>query len=100
MKNRGQSVAYINARLSAAFLLSNLAYTYLEDAEEEANKSFGGFRHLQKQHIAKAKKGLSDYNAIIRQEADRQGKQMHFFQDYEDLTKIVEKFINIDGNEI
>ena len=96
MKSKEQSIQYMNRRLSAAFLLSNLAYTYIEDAEDEANRRWGGFRHLHKMHLAKAKKGLADYNAMIRQEADRQGKQMNFFEDYERLTKIVEDFIEIN----
>ena len=56
MKSKEQSIQYMNRRLSAAFLLANLAYTYIEDAEDEANRMWGGFRHLHKLHLAKAKK--------------------------------------------
>ena len=85
----------INRKLSAAFLLTNMAYTLIEDAEEDA-MYFGGFKHALKLYLKKSKKGMDEYFSIIRREADRQGKTMDFFEDFEHLEKMVSKFIGYD----
>lgn len=84
----------INRKLSAAFLLANVAYTCIEDAEDVA-QDFGGFKFAFKMNIGKAKKGLEEYMSIIKREADRQGKTMDFFEDFEHLEKLVQNFIKL-----
>ena len=84
----------INRKLSAAFLLANVAYTCIDDAEDVA-QDFGGFKFAFKMNIGKAKKGLEEYMSIIRREASSQGKAVDFFDDYEHLEKIVQDFIKL-----
>lgn len=97
-KTEQEGFAYINRRISAAFLLICLASVYVEEAQDEAQR-FGGFKHRLKHNIEKAKKGMEDFQAILRHEADTQGKQMLFFKDFERLEKMVSNFINIDNEE-
>ena len=84
----------INHKLSAAFLLANMASVMVEDASEEAKQHFGGFKFDMKRSINNARRGLDDYMSIIRQEADRQGKTMEFFKDFEQLEKIINNFLD------
>ena len=97
-KQQEASYAFINRRVSASFLLLNMANTWIIEAEEEASK-FGGFKFLLKQNIEKAKKGLDGYLSILRHQADHQGKQMDFFKDYEEMEKVLAKFIDIDNSK-
>lgn len=87
-----EDLTYINKKMSAAFLLANMAFTCIEDAEERAQK-FGGFKHELKLYLKRGKKGLEEYMSIIRKEADRQGKTLDFFHDFEELEKRIKEFI-------
>ena len=89
---RQEQLNKINRLMSAAFLLANVAYTKIEDAEELA-KNFGGFKHELKMYVKRGKKGLEEYMGIVRREADRQGKTLDFFSDFEELEKLVNDFV-------
>lgn len=96
--NEQKKLNRINKKISAAFLLTNVAYVLINEAEDEA-KEFGGLKYSFKLNINKAKKGLEEYQVVVNREVQKQGKGFDFLKDFEVLDKFVQDFINSGEEE-
>lgn len=89
----------VDKRVSAAFLLMNLAYTYMDDAEELLKPYRITIGPLKKE-LSLAKKHYEAYASNVRtlvNHADLK-LQSHFFEDFEYLEKLVTGFLEKKQN--
>lgn len=96
MTTKEEKIKLLNIKISSVFILTNLAYTLLDDAEDLA-KGFGGFRFELKKELNSARASLDRMMQPIRKEVSFQGRGRDFMSDFDKLEKIVQDFISDIG---
>lgn len=88
----------VNELLSASYLLTQLALTYLGDAADEAAKQGKAFRFDLKQEAAKAERSLDRIRSVLASGIPER-KAKEFLKDYEDLEKLVTAYLNVNRDK-
>ena len=88
----------VNELLSASYLLTQLALTYLGDAADEAAKQGKAFRFDLKQEAAKAERSLDRIRSVLVGGIPAD-KAKEFLKDYEDLEKLVTAYLNVNRDK-
>ena len=88
----------VNELLSASYLLTQLALTYLGDAADEAEKQGKAFRFDLKQEAAKAERSLDRIRSVLAGGIP-ETKAKEFLKDYEDLEKLVTAYLNVNRDK-
>lgn len=88
----------VNEDLSAAYLLINLAITYLGDAADEAAKAGRAFRFDLKKNAVTAESALNKVRASLASGISEAG-QTAFLSDYEALERIISAYLNINRDK-
>lgn len=88
----------VNELLSASYLLTQLALTYLGDAADEAAKQGKAFRFDLKQEAAKAERSLDRIRSVLAGGIPEH-KAKEFLKDYEDLEKLVTAYLNVNRDK-
>ena len=85
----------LKQRLSAAFLLMNISKTYMEEAEDLC-REYGLILGELKQDLTLANKYYERFTGTLRKIVDAGDPQdkLNFFDDYEKLIGIINKFID------
>ena len=88
----------VNELLSASYLLTQLALTYLGDAADEAAKQGKAFRFDLKQEATKAERSLDRIRSVLAGGIPEH-KAKEFLKDYEDLEKLVTAYLNVNRDK-
>ena len=88
----------VNELLSASYLLTQLALTYLGDAADEASKQGKAFRFDLKQEATKAERSLDRIRSVLAGGIP-EGKAKEFLKDYEDLETLVTAYLNVNRDK-
>ena len=88
----------VNELLSASYLLTQLALTYLGDAADEAAKQGKAFRFDLKQEATKAERSLDRIRSVLAGGIPGH-KAKEFLKDYEDLEKLVTAYLNVNRDK-
>ena len=88
----------VNELLSASYLLTQLALTYLGDAADEASKQGKAFRFDLKQDAAKAERSLDRIRSVLASGIP-EDKAKEFLRDYEDLETLVTAYLNVNRDK-
>ena len=88
----------VNELLSASYLLTQLALTYLGDAADEAAKQGKAFRFDLKQEATKAERSLDRIRSVLAGGIP-ETKAKEFLKDYEDLEKLVTAYLNVNRDK-
>lgn len=88
----------VNELLSASYLLTQLALTYLGDAADEAAKQGKAFRFDLKQEAIKAERSLNRIRSVLSSGIPEH-KAKEFLKDYEDLEKLVTAYLNVNRDK-
>ena len=88
----------VNELLSASYLLTQLALTYLGDAADEAEKQGRAFRFDLKQEATKAERSLNRIRSVLAGGIP-ETKAKEFLKDYEDLEKLVTAYLNVNRDK-
>ena len=88
----------VNELLSASYLLTQLALTYLGDAADEAAKQGKAFRFDLKQEATKAERSLDRIRSVLAGGIPAD-KAKEFLKDYEDLEKLVTAYLNVNRDK-
>ena len=88
----------VNELLSASYLLTQLALTYLGDAADEAAKHGKAFRFDLKQEATKAERSLDRIRSVLAGGIPGD-KAKEFLKDYEDLEKLVTAYLNVNRDK-
>ena len=88
----------VNELLSASYLLTQLALTYLGDAADEAAKQGKAFRFDLKQEAAKSERSLDRIRSVLAGGIP-EDKAKDFLKDYEDLEKLVTAYLNFNRDK-
>ena len=88
----------VNELLSASYLLTQLALTYLGDAADEASKQGKAFRFDLKQEATKAERSLDRIRSVLASGIPEH-KAKEFLKDYEDLEKLVSAYLNVNRDK-
>ena len=88
----------VNELLSASYLLTQLALTYLGDAADEAAKQGKAFRFDLKQEATKAERSLDRIRSVLAGGIPGD-KAKEFLKDYEDLEKLVTAYLNVNRDK-
>ena len=88
----------VNELLSASYLLTQLALTYLGDAADEAAKQGKAFRFDLKQDATKAERSLDRIRSVLAGCIPKD-KAKEFLKDYEDLEKLVTAYLNVNRDK-
>lgn len=88
----------VNELLSASYLLTQLALTYLGDAADEASKQGKAFRFELKQEASKAERSLDRIRSVLASGIP-EGKAKDFLKDYEDLETLVTAYLNVNRDK-
>ena len=88
----------VNELLSASYLLTQLALTYLGDAADEAEKQGKAFRFELKQEAVKAERSLNRIRSVLASGIPEH-KAKEFLKDYEDLEKLVTAYLNVNRDK-
>ena len=88
----------VNELLSASYLLTQLALTYLGDAADEAEKQGRAFRFDLKQEATKAERSLNRIRSVLAGGIPEH-KTKEFLKDYEDLEKLVTAYLNVNRDK-
>ena len=88
----------VNELLSASYLLTQLALTYLGDAADEAAKQGKAFRFDLKQDATKAERSLDRIRSVLAG-GILEDKAKEFLKDYEDLEKLVTAYLNVNRDK-
>lgn len=88
----------VNELLSASYLLTQLALTYLGDAADEAAKQGKAFRFDLKQEAIKAERSLNRIRSVLASGIPEH-KAKEFLKDYEDLEKLVTAYLNVNRDK-
>lgn len=93
LQNDGTHIK-VDKRVSAAFLLMNLARTYIDEADELLSE-YGLSIGETKRNLNMAHKSYERFASGIRTIIDHgdHEKKLHLFCDYEELEKMVTAFI-------
>ena len=88
----------VNELLSASYLLTQLALTYLGDAADEAAKQGKAFRFDLKQEATKAERSLDRIRSVLAGGIP-EDKAKEFLKDYEDLETLVTAYLNVNRDK-
>lgn len=90
---------FSSQRISAAFLLMSKSKGLLEDAEEALNKHGLTIGTIKKE-LGLAEKHYQRFNHLLKECCNHGSKEnyMAFFEDFEELDGIVEKFLDLKSN--
>lgn len=88
----------VNELLSASYLLTQLALTYLGDAADEASKQGKAFRFDVKQEATKAERSLDRIRSVLAGGIP-EDKAKEFLKDYKDLEKLVTAYLNVNRDK-
>ena len=88
----------VNELLSASYLPTQLALTYLGDAADEAEKQGKAFRFGLKQEAVKAERSLNRIRSVLASGIPEH-KAKEFLKDYEDLEKLVTAYLNVNRDK-
>jgi len=86
-------------KISAAFLLMSMAKTLMEDTEELLNKYNLSIGTIKK-NLLLTEKYYKQFNCDLRIAVEKSPPEnlAHFFEDYEELEKIIYKFLDLKSS--